>query len=218
MVIIEDKGNKENQHIAKHLYFENHGIYWERYPLPVGDYILCNDAVADVITRKQKRGIDAKKMDFLGTYDVCVDTKKDMQEIVGNICGKQHARFRDECILAQNNGIKLYVLVENEDGIVSLDDVSGWHNDRLDIYIPDKTKIVGYYRSGKPRYGRKQKYPNATTGERLAKAMRTMQDKYGVTFLFTTPERSGEMILKLLGLELEETSWRRNDGWKLHKN
>lgn len=31
-------------------------------------------------------------MDFLGTYDVCEDTKKDMQEIVGNICGVDDER------------------------------------------------------------------------------------------------------------------------------
>ena len=94
MIIIEDKAQQDKKHIAKHMYFEQNGIYWERYPLPVGDYILYNDAVADVIARKQKRGIEVKKMDFLGTYNVCVDTKKDMQEIVGNICGQQHARFR----------------------------------------------------------------------------------------------------------------------------
>ena len=52
-------------------------------------------------------------MDFLGSYDMAVDTKKDMQEIVGNICGVQHARFRDECILAQKNGITLTQAGEN---------------------------------------------------------------------------------------------------------
>ena len=77
MIVIEDKGQQTNKHELKHIYFESHGIYWERYPLPCGDYILCTNEVMDVIARKQKRGMEPKKMDFLGTYSICVDTKKD---------------------------------------------------------------------------------------------------------------------------------------------
>lgn len=112
VLIIEDKGQKEGLHILKNRYFKSHDMEVLRAPLPVGDYIIATDKVADVIHRKSARKMELKKMDFLGTYDVSVDTKKDMQEIVGNICGKAHPRFRDECILAQNNGIKLYVLIE----------------------------------------------------------------------------------------------------------
>ena len=50
--------------------------------MPVGDYIIATDKVADVIHRKAKRNMEVKKMDFLGTYAVAVDTKKDMQEII----------------------------------------------------------------------------------------------------------------------------------------
>ena len=39
---------------------------------------------------------------------------------------------------------------------------------------------------------------NATKGVSLAKAMRTMQEKYGVTFLFCKPEEAGAKILELL--------------------
>lgn len=197
-MILEDIGNKDKKHIAKHLYWESHSIYWQRAPLPVGDYILANEAVLDVITRKQKRGIDVKKMDFLGTYNVCVDTKKDMQEITLNICGKQHERFRDECILAMNNNIKLYILVENDNGIESISDVSNWQNPRLKIEKPDKNTIIGQYPSGKPKYARIQAYPKATTGEQLAKAMLTMENKYGCRFLFCSPEESGSRIVELL--------------------
>ena len=75
-------------------------LYWQKvpytlmgigyYPLPCGDYIVANDKVLDVISRKENRGIPVKKMDFLGTFNVTVDTKKDIQELVGDICGKQH--------------------------------------------------------------------------------------------------------------------------------
>ena len=32
---------------------------------------------------------------------------KDIQELIGDICGKSHVRFRDECIRAQESGISL---------------------------------------------------------------------------------------------------------------
>jgi hypothetical protein len=134
VLIIEDKGQKEGLHILKNRYFKSHDIEVLRAPLPVGDYIIATDKVMDVIKRKTARKMELKKMDFLGTYDVSVDTKKDMQEIAGNICGKAHPRFRDECILAQNNGIKLYVLIENTDKVYSVNDVFTWHNPRVDRY------------------------------------------------------------------------------------
>lgn len=196
MIIIEDKAQQDKKHITKHLYFEQNGVYWERYPLPIGDYILHNDAVADVIARKQKRGIEVKKMDFIGTYNVCVDTKKDMQEIVGNICGQQHARFRDECILAQNNGIKLYVLIENTDGIKCVEDVFCWQNPRMHRY----NKIKYMHNLGKWLNVALPKAP-PTKGEQLAKSMLSMQLKYGVEFLFCNPNKAGEKIVELLTRE-----------------
>lgn len=199
MIIIEDKAQQDKKHIAKHLYFEQNGIYWERYPLPVGDYILYNDAVADVIARKQKRGIEVKKMDFLGTYNVCVDTKKDMQEIVGNICGQQHARFRDECILAQNNGIKLYVLIENTDGIKCVEDVFHWQNPRLHRY----NKIKYMHNLGKWQNVDLPKAP-PTKGATLAKAMLSMEKKYGVEFLFCRPDEAGAEVVRLLTEGIDE--------------
>lgn len=193
MQILEDIGNKEKHHILKHLYFESNGVYWERYPLPVGDYIIANEQVLDVISRKQKRGTAIKKIDFLGTYDIAIDTKKDMQEIIGNICYKQHDRFRDECILAQNNGIKLIVLIENDEGITSLNDVFHWNNPRLHRY----NKIAYMHNLGQwlsiplPK-------SKPTLGSTLAKAMITMEKKYGVIFKFCTPEEAGWKIIELL--------------------
>ena len=116
MILISDKAQQAGKHTEKEQYWKSIGIEVMNSPLPCGDYIVATDKVLDVISRKEKRGISVKKMDFLGTYNVTVDTKKDIQELVGDICGKQHARFRDECILAQNNGIKLYVLVQNAGG------------------------------------------------------------------------------------------------------
>jgi ribosome-associated protein len=193
MILIEDKGQKENQHKIKNYYWQSQGIDVVRYPLPVGDYVLMNDKIQDMLGRKANRGIEPKKMDFLGTYNVCCDTKKDIQELVGDICGKQHDRFRDECLLAQNNGIKLYILVENESFTIRgknvespyisrLEDLHKWVNPRLWI-----------------RKGGKQAYPNATRGITLQKACYTMQKKYGVEFVFCTPKDAGRKVIELLG-------------------
>lgn len=181
-----------DKHKLKNLYWQKNGIDVIRMPLPVGDYIIGSEKVMDVIARKKMRGIAPKKMDFLGTYDVCVDSKFDIQELISDICGKQHDRFRDECILAMNNGIKLYILVENKGGQIKgskivnptirrLEDLHKWVNPRLCIF-----------KSGK------QAYPSATKGVTLMKACMTIKRKYGTEFVFTTPEESGAEIVRLL--------------------
>ena len=193
VLIIEDKGQKEGLHILKNRYFKSHDMEVLRAPLPVGDYIIATDKVEDVIHRKSARKMELKKMDFLGTYDVSVDTKKDMQEIVGNICGKSHPRFRDECILAQNNGIKLYVLIENADGVKSVEDVFKWRNPRLERY-----NRIKYMQSCGKWLNASIPITPPTSGKTLAKSMLTMQLKYGVEFLFCRPEEAGKKIIELL--------------------
>lgn len=107
---------------------------------------------------------------------VAIDTKENMDEICNNICGKEHKRFVNECKAAQEAGCQLIILVENECGISTLSEVHTWINPRV-IYSP--------------------KCPQ---GEQLQRAMETMQDRYGVMFLFCKPEESGRKILALLEL------------------
>lgn len=192
LVLIEDKSQKQGLHAIKNAYWEKQGIDVIRMPLPVADYIIANEKVMDVIARKRMRGIEPKKLDFLGTYDVCCDSKQSITELVSDLCGKQHERFRDQCILAQNNGIKMYVVVENRGGVIKnskivnptirrLEDLHRWVNPRLCLW-----------RSGK------QLYPSATKGITLQRICMTMQRKYSVEFVFTTPEESGAKIVELL--------------------
>lgn len=47
---------------------------------------------------------------------------------------------------------------------------------------------------------------NATKGVSLAKAMRTMQEKYGVTFLFCKPEEAGAKNLRIINCK-EVEQW-----------
>lgn len=121
-------------------------------------------------------------MDLLGTYSIAVDSKNSILELAGDVCGPDHDRFRDECIMAQNNGIKLVILVENEDGITTLRELHRWVNPRLWI----------------KKYGR-QVYPKAVRGVTLMKACMTVEKKYGCLFLFCTPQEAGYMVLQILG-------------------
>lgn len=194
--LIEDKAQQMAKHKKKNDYWKSIGVEVERVPVPVGDYIICNEKVQDVLDRKAKRGTLVKKMDLLGTFNISVDTKKDIQELIGDLCGKSHERFRDELILAQNNGVKLYILVENDGGwvdkkqtiwnktITSLDDLHSWKNPRLFIW-----------RKGK------QLYPSATKGITLQKICKTCQDKYGCEFIFCSSKDAGKKVLELLGVE-----------------
>lgn len=190
MKILVDTGQQKKKHDLKHECMEKLGAELQIVPLPVGDYVLVSGDVEDVLNRKKNRGIDVKKMDLLGSYKVSVDTKRDIQEAIGNICGPQHDRFRDEVILAQRNQIKLYILIENTDGVSTLDDLDTWENPRKKM-----KKWVSVADGGCKRVPVSQ---NATKGVSLAKAMRTMQEKYGVTFLFCKPEEAGAKILELL--------------------
>ena len=203
MQLVEDKAQKIDQHEMKNRWWKSQGIEVMRYPLPVGDYILVDDKVRELISRKQKRNVEIKKMDFVGTYKVCVDTKKDIQELIGDICGKQHERFRDECMFAQNNGIKLYILVENSPIVI---------NERKGIYSPFINSIDNLHRFVNPRLfiwrNGKQLYPTATKGITLKKACITMTHKYGVEFMFCRPNEAAEKVIELLamGNNLEEST------------
>lgn len=150
MVILEDTRQKAEKHTIKHAKWQAHGDTIYRCALPCGDYALPSP--------------------------VYIDTKANMQEIAQNIGGteKEHARFRRELILARDIGTKLYVLVENEEGIRDLNGVASWVNPRL---IDS---------------------PKAITGQRLARAMETMQERYGVTFLFCHPEQTAVVIWSIL--------------------
>ena len=171
MIILGDTRQKDSKHRAKEKWFAEHGIEVRRTKLYCGDYTLPTD------------------------QSICIDTKRDIQELVGDICGKQHERFRSELQRAQEANIRLIILVENKHEVVynrkgklienypihDLKDLHKWVNPRLWIF-----------QSGK------QKYPNATKGITLQKACMTMQAKYGVEFQFCRPDEAAERIVKLL--------------------
>ena len=139
-----------------------------------GKHTIKNEHFADM-------GISVirSKLPF-GDYSIppkiAVDTKNGLEEIEGNICGnrKEHERFKKECVNARDAGCKLVFLVENNCGISSVDDVHTWINPNC-IFRPE-----------------------CVQGDRLEKAMKTMQERYGCMFLFCSPEESAKKIVEIL--------------------
>lgn len=192
-MIVVDTAQQAGKHERKHKDIRGSGYGLISAPLPVGDYILVTEKVFDALRRKYERRTAIKKMDLLGTYSVTVDTKKDMQEVYGNIIGPQHARFRDECILAQNNHIRLIVLVETVEPIRKTDDVAYWKNER---YIRWH-RINGLHKIGKMLSVKIPDKPPANSLT-LMKAMKSMELKYGVEFQFCKPSEAGQRISEIL--------------------
>lgn len=148
-VILEDTRNKpeKNKHIR--LQLEALGYKVERSKLYCGDYSWTTN------------------------QSICVDTKKDMNEIESNLI-HDHERFRAECIRAKEAGIKLIILIQDPK-IKELNDVFSWYNVR------------------------KNWSPKATNGRTLAKIMYSMSREYGVTFHFCKKDEVGKRIVELLG-------------------
>ena len=155
--LLIDTRQQAGKHRAKDTYFAKvPGLTTVRTKVVVGDYCLAPA--------------------------VSVDTKRDILELVQDIEG-EHDRFREELIRARDLGTKLIVLVENDEGVLCIDDLLHWVNPRAAI---NKRKGI------KP----------PMDGPRLRKACLTMERRYGVTFEFCTPGAAGPRVLQLLGLEV----------------
>lgn len=110
---------------------------------------------------------------------------------------KRHGFFHRGLLRAKHYGVKLYIVVENNDGVTTLSDLFRWQNPRSRI-MKNSNIQIGWNRNGTPKYKKVPKYPNAMRGETLAKACITMEKKYGCRFLFCKPEESAELIMQLL--------------------
>ena len=153
MILLEDTRNKpeKNKHIRQQL--EELGYKVNRCRLYCGDYTWSTN------------------------QSICVDTKKDMNEIESNLI-HDHQRFKDECIRAKEAGIQLIVLVQDQK-IKSVSDVFGWYNPRK-------------------RFSQK-----AVSGRQLGKMMISMENKYGVKFQFCKKDEIGKNIIDLLGGDIQ---------------
>jgi hypothetical protein len=133
-----------------------------------------------------------------------IDRKQNLSEICANVC-QNHDRFRNELIRAQENGIKLIILIEHSNQFKSIDDVaSKWVNPRLrekKEWIEDELctnkKGEEYWVPGYWKITRSK----AMSGETLAQVMRTQERKYGCKFMFCDKLHTGKRIIEILGGE-----------------
>lgn len=151
MILIEDTRQQNGKHDLKHKKFEELGVQIIRCSLPFGDYAIVPH--------------------------ISVDTKRNMEEIAQNLT-IDHDRFRRECERAKEAGCLLFILIETEWDIYSVDDVHKWENPRS----PLSNKAI--------------------TGAKLEKIMQTMERRYNVRFCFCKPEESAERIMKILSGEI----------------
>ena len=115
---------------------------------------------------------------YVGDYQsldrprLVVDRKKNLLELCSNVT-QGHERFRKELLKAEDAGIRLVILCE-EDGIDSLEDVYFWDNPRL------------------------VESPRATTGKQLYRSLCTIRDRYGVQIEFCKKSETGKKIIEIL--------------------
>ena len=169
MTIIEDTGQKAGQHDSVREYCEKNNIIFRRQKLNVGDYQSPPRAA--------------------------VDTKKGLEEVYSNVV-HDHGRFRDECIRAQEDGIKLYILIE-EKSVRELHEVKNWQNPQQKRW--ERQKAYNQWLIDHGKEPNKQTKPPVSS-ERLMGMMEAMTLKYGVEWVFVHPDRVGEFVYRLLTL------------------
>ena len=255
MLILEDTRQQENKHKDKHEYFRKHGISWNRTALYCGDYTLptnqkvCIDTKKDLlevigdiqvntITKKELEVELGKIFEKYNIADISLSEIRDIiwmddigrfpEKEINDLCFKNHIQegaiaefqklyvkrrgfFHRGIKRAENSGIQLYILVQNENGIKTIQDVFKWTNPRLLIMTQDKSKIIGRYKNGNPRYARVQKYPRAMRGQQLAKAMMTLEHRYGCKFVFCSNKEAGGKIIELLTVGGSVEGQRKDD-------
>ena len=100
ITILEDTRQQEKKHENKHKYFREHGILWRRVALDCGDYALPNDR------------------------SVVIDTKKDIEEFIGDIQVKQMPKgaIRQEvnaiceaCDISSETALAIFNLITGDD-------------------------------------------------------------------------------------------------------
>lgn len=133
-----------------------------------------------------------------------IDRKQNLSEYCANTC-QNHDRFRNELIRAQENGIKLIILIEHSNQIKSIDDIEKWENPRRKVrsrvWVEDRLvtdeNSEEYWVAG--HYETVETETKAMTGKTLAQVMRTQERKYGCEFHFCDKLHTGKKIIELLG-------------------
>lgn len=153
LLILCDSRQKNDIYITD--YFDKNNIQWIRTGLPSADYMKV---------------IYDNNSGFVKDFSVLIDTKKDVEEIVGNLCRTtEHERIKREVEKAKELGCNNFIFLICDDKIKSIEDLRNWSSKR--------TKVKG---------------------EVLLKIMQTMNERYGIRFIFTDKKSAGAKIVRLL--------------------
>lgn len=160
MTLLVDTRQQKGKHRNVEAYCRRIGMMMKSECLNVGDYMFPGGRIS-------------------------VDTKMDVLELAKDVMSSDHRRFRAECIRAQEAGIQLVILVEEELPF-----------GRLDLWeVPKWTASNKWHRYGDPM--------TLVKPEALRKACITMQEKYGVKFRFCKRSQSPKRIIQYLRGELQ---------------
>lgn len=171
-----DTRQQAGKHDIKNEWWALHGVPTVRCKLDFGDYAIDGS-------------------------NVSVDTKRNIDEIAQNINGKNHDRFKRECQRAAAAGYRLIILIENREGVHDLGALKKWTNTHcLKCGVRWKVKCNPHDMSTKCARHSTRK---PIQGARLAKAMQTMSDRYGVVFEFCSPNSAAFRICRLLGIDFD---------------
>lgn len=150
-IILTDTRQQKENHILKE--FDKQNIMHIRTGLPSADYMAL----------RYNHG-------FVLDYSVLIDTKKDLEEISGNLCNTQnHERIKREIAKARELGCKQFIFLIGDNKVKHLSDIQNWKSPH--------TKVRGYV---------------------LLKIMQTMTDRYGVRFIFCQKKDMGKQIIEIL--------------------
>ena len=163
MVILIDSREKRNTHIKR--YFAANNIKYAVSKLYVGDYQRADNG------------------------QISIDKKFGLQEVY-NCVVSGYKRFATECKRAQEAGIALIVLVEDE-RITSLSEVNTWENPRIKEWEQARAKADDDNLPSLP----------PISSKRIEARMRTLSKRYGVKWKFCRKEDAGKTIYGILSGE-----------------
>ena len=167
--VLCDSREQKWSHVQEH--FDLAGVKWMRSKLPIGDF------------------------GRLDNLSVVIDRKQHLGEVESNLI-QQHERFRREAIRAQENGIRLIVLVEDA-GVSTLDGVKQWENPRRRQW----ERLNKLHARGEALHRTISPRP-PVDGLHLWQIMRTMAEKYGIEWRFCPKDATGAEILRILSEEV----------------
>lgn len=159
IMILTDTRQKSENHIIRA--FDREKIFHLQTKLDTADYMLL----------KYEQGSGFGK-----DFTVLVDTKKDLIEMVGNLCSRDHDRIKREVELASSLGCKEFVFLIGTKKGFGIEDLMKWKNP----------------------HGR-------TTGKTLLKTMTTFKQRrleelgIDVRFVLCNKREMGDKVIELLG-------------------